>query len=69
MKFNEVVYSVTLADVIVRFAQQHPGFVKSFMEGTSPFGSIDLDLPPASMNFKRADIQEAIATLRVMGKL
>ena len=69
MKLNEVVYTVTLADVIMRFAKQNPDFVKSFMEGTSYLGSVDIELAPASMNFKRADIQEAIAALRVMGKL
>jgi hypothetical protein len=69
MRLNEVVYSVTLADVVLRFAERNPTIMRSFMDGTNIVGSIDIELAPASMNFKRADLQEAIATLRIMGKI
>lgn len=68
MKFNDIVYSATLGEIIIRFAQKNPQFLDDFMKGGIT-GSIDLELAPASMNFRRADIQEAIATLRVLGKL
>lgn len=71
MKLNDVVYSVTLADVILKCIARNPTFVDSFIKetGSGMIGSIDVELAPASMNFKRADLQEAIATLRIMGKI
>lgn len=68
MKYNEVVYSVTLGDAIIRLIQRDPAFVDRFLNGNMT-GSMDIELAPASMNFKREDLKEAIATLRVMGKI
>ena len=68
MKLSDVVYSITYGDLMTQHIQRNPEFIKRFMEGGIP-GSMDFVTAPTSINIKRADLQELVALLRVMGEL
>ena len=68
MKFNDVVYSITFGEAIIQCIRRDPRFIEQFLKGNIT-GSMDIELAPASMNLKREDLKEIIATLRVMGKI
>ena len=68
MKLSDVVYSITLEEVVTQHMQANPDFMKSFLEGRT-LPSMDLVVSPRSINIKREEIQDIFAKLRVLGKL
>lgn len=71
MKLSDVVYSITLREVLTQHMLSNPEFMKTFLSNTNAgnLSSMDLVVSPRSITLTRQEVQDLVATLRVMGEV